>query len=154
MEPLLWNAFRNTSAIPTSPSAPLRWLRIFFLMAQPPLLYQEGSSRPTPQIGSEYALSDRSGQHEHGLRCLRRERPARHALAVVDAKGTYGRRVRHPASKPVCSRENRREKNPPGDYRLRAAAAETHTVRDGFALLLGETGICDTRECRNSGSIR
>jgi hypothetical protein len=37
------NAFRNTSAILTTPSAPLRWLRIFFLMAQPPLLYQEGS---------------------------------------------------------------------------------------------------------------
>src|SRR5215475_4264910 len=46
MEPLLRNAFRNTSAIPTTPSAPLRWLRIFFLMAQPPLLYQEGSRRP------------------------------------------------------------------------------------------------------------
>src|SRR5215470_6513278 len=44
--PLLWNAFRNTSANPTTPSAPLRWLRIFFLMAQPPLLYQEGSGAP------------------------------------------------------------------------------------------------------------
>jgi len=43
MEPLLRNAFRNTSAVPTTPSAPLRWLRIFLLMAQPPLLYQEGS---------------------------------------------------------------------------------------------------------------
>src|SRR5215470_6262962 len=46
MEPLFRNAFRNTSAIPTTPSAPLRWLRIFFLMAQPPLLYQEGSGAP------------------------------------------------------------------------------------------------------------
>ena len=36
-------AFRNTSAIPTTPSAPLRWLRIYSLMAQPPLLYQEGN---------------------------------------------------------------------------------------------------------------
>src|SRR5215475_15502223 len=34
------------SSIPTTPSAPLRWLRIFFLMAQPPLLYQEGSRQP------------------------------------------------------------------------------------------------------------
>jgi hypothetical protein len=41
--PLLKHAFRNTSAIPTTPSAPLRWRRIFFLMAQPPLLYQEGN---------------------------------------------------------------------------------------------------------------
>ena len=31
---------------PTTPSAPLRWLRIFFLMAQPPLLYPEGNCRP------------------------------------------------------------------------------------------------------------
>ena len=43
---LLRNAFRNTSAIPTTPSAPLRWLRIVFLMAQPPLLCQEGSGAP------------------------------------------------------------------------------------------------------------
>ena len=43
MEHLLKNAFRNTSVFPTTPSAPLRWLRIFFLMAQPPLLYQEGN---------------------------------------------------------------------------------------------------------------
>src|SRR5262249_50386524 len=40
------NAFRNTASIPTTPSAPLRWLRIFFLMAQPPLLYQEGNCQP------------------------------------------------------------------------------------------------------------
>jgi len=40
------NAFRNTSAIRTTPSAPLRWLRIFFLMAQPPLLYKEGNFQP------------------------------------------------------------------------------------------------------------
>ena len=39
-------ASRNISSIPTTPSAPLRWLRIFFLMAQPPLLYQEGSCPP------------------------------------------------------------------------------------------------------------
>src|SRR5215471_10191366 len=47
METSLRNAFRNTSAIPTTPSAPLRWPRIFFLMAQPPLLYQEGNSSLT-----------------------------------------------------------------------------------------------------------
>src|SRR5215471_17396740 len=47
METSLKKAFRNTSAIPTTPSAPLRSLRIFFLMAQPPLLYQEGNSRPS-----------------------------------------------------------------------------------------------------------
>src|SRR6516165_940067 len=46
MEPPLKNAFRNSSTIPTTPSAPLRWLRIFFLMAQPPLLYQEGNCQP------------------------------------------------------------------------------------------------------------
>src|SRR5215469_13243982 len=40
---LFKNAFRNISAILTTPSAPLWWLRIFLLMAQPPLLYQEGS---------------------------------------------------------------------------------------------------------------
>jgi hypothetical protein len=44
--PLLRNAFRNTSATRTTPSAPLRWLRIFFLMAQPPLLCQKGSCPP------------------------------------------------------------------------------------------------------------
>ena len=44
------NAFRNTSAIRTTPSAPLRWLRIFFLMAQPPLLYQEGNGAPNSSI--------------------------------------------------------------------------------------------------------
>src|SRR5262245_11944690 len=43
MEPLLENAFRKTSAIPTTPSAALRRLRGFFLMPQPPLLTQEGS---------------------------------------------------------------------------------------------------------------
>src|SRR5262249_26867739 len=46
METSLRNAFRNTSSTPTTPSAPLRWLRIFFLMAQPPLLYQEGNCQP------------------------------------------------------------------------------------------------------------
>ena len=43
---LLKDAFRNSSACLTTPSAPLRWLRVFFLMAQPPLLYQEGSCQP------------------------------------------------------------------------------------------------------------
>src|SRR5215475_12865311 len=47
MEPFLRNAFRNASAIRTTPSAPLRCLRIFLLMAQPPLLYQEGNSQPS-----------------------------------------------------------------------------------------------------------
>ena len=42
----LRNAFGNTSAISTTPSAPLRWLRGLFLMAQPPLLYQEGNCHP------------------------------------------------------------------------------------------------------------
>jgi hypothetical protein len=46
MEPFLKIAFLNTSAILTTPSAPLQWLRIFFLMAQPPLLYQEGNCQP------------------------------------------------------------------------------------------------------------
>jgi hypothetical protein len=46
MEPLLKNSFRNTSLTPTTPSEPLRWLRIFFLMAQPPLLYQKGNCQP------------------------------------------------------------------------------------------------------------
>src|SRR5215475_3224592 len=46
MEPLPKNAFRNASSIPTTLSAPLRWLRIFYLMAQPPLLYQEGNCQP------------------------------------------------------------------------------------------------------------
>src|SRR5215467_8157560 len=46
MELLLRNAFRNASAIPTTPSAPVRWLRIFVLMAQPPLLYKEGNCQP------------------------------------------------------------------------------------------------------------
>src|SRR5215831_15863306 len=46
MGPFLKSAFRNTSSIPTTPSAPLRWLRIFFLMAQPPLLYREGNCQP------------------------------------------------------------------------------------------------------------
>src|SRR5215475_9782271 len=50
MEPPLKTAFRNTSSIPTTPSAPLRWLRIFFLMAQPPLLCQEGSGTLTRHI--------------------------------------------------------------------------------------------------------
>src|SRR5215467_14313521 len=39
---LLKKAFRNTSALPTTPSAPLRWLRLFFLMAQPPSYVRRG----------------------------------------------------------------------------------------------------------------
>ncbi len=34
---------RNISSQMTTPSAPLRWLRSIFLMAQPPLLFQEGN---------------------------------------------------------------------------------------------------------------
>src|SRR5215831_18216669 len=56
MEPFPKNAILNNSSIPTTPSAPLRWLRIFFLMAQPPLLYQEGNC--PPQIHSQ--LCDRA----------------------------------------------------------------------------------------------
>ena len=52
------NAFRNTSAIPTTPSAPLRWLRIFFFMAQPPLLTQEGNC--PPQIDSQLLINERA----------------------------------------------------------------------------------------------
>src|SRR5215831_15279775 len=39
MEPFLKNAFRNTSSIPTTPSAPLRWLRHLFIdgAATPPV---------------------------------------------------------------------------------------------------------------------
>ena len=51
------NALRNTSAILTTPSAPLRWLRIFFLMSQPPLLFQEGSGAAR----FNHACIDRSG---------------------------------------------------------------------------------------------
>src|SRR5207244_5589606 len=32
----------------TTPSAPLRWLRSIFLMAQPPLLFQEGNTLSLP----------------------------------------------------------------------------------------------------------
>src|SRR5262249_7063921 len=39
----LKNASQKFSTISTTPSAPLRWLRTFLLMAQPPLLCQEGS---------------------------------------------------------------------------------------------------------------
>src|SRR5215475_15022413 len=46
MEHLLKSAFRNTSAIPTTPPAALRRLRDILLMPQPPLLYQEGNSQP------------------------------------------------------------------------------------------------------------
>ena len=34
----------STFIIMTTPSAPLRRLRIFFLLAQPPLLFQEGNT--------------------------------------------------------------------------------------------------------------
>src|SRR5215831_13746746 len=56
MEPLPKNAFRNSSSIPTTPSAPLRWLRIFFLMAQPPLLYQEGNCQPDIHSAASFCL--------------------------------------------------------------------------------------------------
>src|SRR5215475_10145322 len=46
MEHLLKSAFRNTSSIPTTPSAALRRLRDILLTPQPPLLYQEGNSQP------------------------------------------------------------------------------------------------------------
>src|SRR5215467_2451974 len=71
MEPLVRNAIRNTSAIPTTPSAPLRWLRRFFLMAQPPLLYQEGSGVPNvidfeiAWLGSEIRCLRSSLKHPH-----------------------------------------------------------------------------------------
>src|SRR5215470_1258066 len=69
MEPfLLKNGFRNTSAIPTTPSAPLRWLRAFFLMAQPPLLCQEG--RRQPDIHSHLRQPDIHSQHR-GFRCAK-----------------------------------------------------------------------------------
>ncbi|PYS17305.1 MAG: hypothetical protein DMG11_35195 [Acidobacteria bacterium] len=38
------NVSRSTSTIMTTPSAPLRRLRAFFLLAQPPLLFQEGNT--------------------------------------------------------------------------------------------------------------
>src|SRR2546426_2391318 len=37
------NAFRNVTCKRPPPSAPLRWLRSILLMAQPPLLFQEGN---------------------------------------------------------------------------------------------------------------
>src|SRR5437899_9242285 len=36
----LWSVLESVSKM-TTPSAPFRWLRVFFLMAQPPLLFQE-----------------------------------------------------------------------------------------------------------------
>ena len=36
------NVSTSTFTIMTTPSAPLRRLRVFFLLAQPPLLFQEG----------------------------------------------------------------------------------------------------------------
>src|SRR6267142_2012067 len=38
------NVTRSTFTIMTTPSAPLRRLRAFFLLAQPPLLFQEGNT--------------------------------------------------------------------------------------------------------------
>src|SRR5215475_12391906 len=70
MEPLLRNAFRNGSAIPTTPSAPLRWLRIFFLIAQPPLLYQEGSGAPnsfTPSVTARSLILEKARGHRPRL---------------------------------------------------------------------------------------
>src|SRR5215475_14180996 len=42
MEPLLRNAFRDTSAIPTTPSSAAAVASHLFLMAQPPLLFSGG----------------------------------------------------------------------------------------------------------------
>src|SRR5215831_2320990 len=101
MEPLLRNAFRNISAILTTPSAPLRWLRIFFLMAQPPLLYQEGSCQPDihsrlhiPRLQLIPGAYSESGIAEVGfaapfdvrdpeLKCFLTARPQRHAFFEV-----------------------------------------------------------------------
>src|SRR3989441_3283460 len=38
------NVTTSTFTIMTTPSAPLRRLRVFFLLAQPPLLFQEGNA--------------------------------------------------------------------------------------------------------------
>src|SRR6058998_3736177 len=38
------NVTTSTFTIMTTPSAPLRRLRVFFLLAQPPLLFQEGNT--------------------------------------------------------------------------------------------------------------
>src|SRR6267378_1183838 len=38
------NVSTSTFTIMTTPSAPLRRLRVFFLLAQPPLLFQEGNT--------------------------------------------------------------------------------------------------------------
>src|SRR6266850_373305 len=38
------NVSRSTFTLMTTPSAPLRRLRAFFLLAQPPLLFQEGNT--------------------------------------------------------------------------------------------------------------
>src|SRR3989449_7351982 len=38
------NVTTSTFTIMTTPSAPLRWLRAFFFLAQPPLLFQEGNT--------------------------------------------------------------------------------------------------------------
>ena len=38
------NVRTSTFTIMTTPSAPLRRLRVFFLLAQPPLLFQEGNT--------------------------------------------------------------------------------------------------------------
>src|SRR5947209_10888445 len=39
-----YNVTTSTFTIMTTPSAPLRRLRAFFLLAQPPLLFQEGNT--------------------------------------------------------------------------------------------------------------
>src|SRR5215471_9629452 len=46
MEPLLKDAFLHNSSILTTPSAPISVAAHLFLMAQPPLLYQEGNCEP------------------------------------------------------------------------------------------------------------
>src|SRR5437667_1159334 len=43
MERTGWSDWRNVSVGLTTPSAPFRWLRGIFLVAQPPLLCEEGN---------------------------------------------------------------------------------------------------------------
>src|SRR3989454_3166055 len=55
------NVTTSTCTIMTTPSAPLRRLRVFFLLAQPPLLFQEGNTMSWQFIhtffkGGEYVV--------------------------------------------------------------------------------------------------
>src|SRR5213594_2412459 len=57
------NVTTSTFTIMTTPSAPLRRLRVFFLLAQPPLLFQEGNTLSWQFIHTFYerrsAVTDR-----------------------------------------------------------------------------------------------